>query len=179
MPPAPARGDPVGAMFRSILVAIDGSKPAEAALDYAVDLAQSEGARLTLIGVATRAPVVAPGYVAVVPTDAELEGEVDRRLDAALERVPDGVPVATVVRSGVPAQAILDRVEQGMHDLVVVGSRGRGGVRSFLLGSVSRTVLRRSPVPVLVVHDPGRQSRLRAVPGGAARTPARAARPRA
>jgi nucleotide-binding universal stress UspA family protein len=140
-------------MIRSILVAFDGSKAAEAALEQAIAIAQGEGARLTLIGVATRPPWLAPTYMAALPTDAELEAEVERRLDEALERVPDDVPVAAVVRSGVPAQAILERVEQGRHDLVVIGSRGRGGVQSLLLGSVSRAVLHRCPVPVLVVHE--------------------------
>ena len=140
-------------MFKSILVPFDGSKAAEAALDEAIKLAQAEGARLTLLGVATRPPWIAPSYAAAIPTDAELEAEVERRLDGALERVPDGVPAATVVRSGAPAQVILARVEQGMHDLVVMGSRGRGGVRSLVLGSVSQAVVHRSPVPVVVVHE--------------------------
>jgi nucleotide-binding universal stress UspA family protein len=139
-------------MFRSILVAFDGSKSAEAALDEAIDLAQTEGARLTLIGVATRPPWIAPSYAAALPTDADLEAEVERQLDRALERVPDDVPVATVVRSGCPSQVILARIEQGLHDLVVMGSRGRGSVRSLVLGSVSQAVVHRSPVPVLVVH---------------------------
>jgi nucleotide-binding universal stress UspA family protein len=139
-------------MFRSILVAIDGSKSAEAALEQAIELARSEGARLTLIGVAVRPAWIPVSYMAALPTDAELEAEVERRLDRAAERVPDDVPVATVVRSGSPAQAILDRIQQGLHDLVVMGSRGRGGFQSLLLGSVSQAVLRRSPVPVLIVH---------------------------
>jgi nucleotide-binding universal stress UspA family protein len=140
-------------MFRSILVPFDGSKSAEAALDHAIELARAEGARLTLIGVATRPPWIAPSYAAAMPTDAELEAEVERRLDAVLARVPDDVPVATVVRSGSPAQVILARIGQGMHDLVVMGSRGRGSVRSLILGSVSLQVVQKSPVPVVVVHE--------------------------
>ncbi len=140
-------------MFRSILVAVDGSSAAEAALEQAIVLAQTEGARLTLIGVATRPPWLAPTYAAALPTDAELAAEMDRRLDRMLERIPDDVPVATVVRCGSPAQEIVRRAVQGLHDLIVIGSRGRGGVQSFLLGSVSRAVLQHSPVPVLVVHE--------------------------
>jgi nucleotide-binding universal stress UspA family protein len=147
------RGHDDGAMYRSILVPIDGSRAADAALEQAIDLARTEGARLTLIGVATRPPWLVPSYAAAGPTDAELEAEVERFLDAALERIPDDVPAATVVRSGCPAQAIVDRIEQGLHDLVVMGSRGRGAMRSLVLGSVSQAVIQRSPVPVLVVHE--------------------------
>jgi nucleotide-binding universal stress UspA family protein len=139
-------------MFRSILVAYDGSRHAEAALDEAIDLVRSQGGRLTLIGVATRPPWVPSGYAAAMPTEAELMAEVEQRLDRVVERVPEGVPVATVVRSGSPAQEILDRIGQGQHDLVVMGSRGHGGIRTLLLGSVSRAVVYRSPVPVVIVH---------------------------
>jgi nucleotide-binding universal stress UspA family protein len=140
-------------MYRSILVPFDGSKPAEAALEQAIELARGEGSRLTLIGVATRPPWIAPSYAAAIPTDAELENEVERVLARALERVPADVPAAAVVRSGVPSEVILDRIRQGLHDLVVMGSRGRGGIRSLVLGSVSQAVIHRSPVPVVVVHQ--------------------------
>jgi nucleotide-binding universal stress UspA family protein len=48
---------------------------------------------------------------------------------------------------------VIRQIEVGHHDLVVVGSRGRGAVRSSLLGSVSHNILHHSPVPVLIVHD--------------------------
>jgi nucleotide-binding universal stress UspA family protein len=148
----PRRRDDGGVMFRSILVAIDGSKHAQRALEEAIDLARAQKARLTLISVALPPPVVMPGYVPVMPTPEQLKDDAEQLLDAAEKQVPDDVPVSTVVRTGSPAQAILDRIAQGEHDLVVMGSRGRGSIQSLLLGSVSQAGVHGSPVPVLVVH---------------------------
>jgi nucleotide-binding universal stress UspA family protein len=140
-------------MFRSILVAVDGSRAAARALEDAIDLARGHGARLTLISVA--APLrwrLASPYVAVYPDEDELERQAQSIVDRAEALVPEGVPVSTVVRRGAAAKAILERVEAGEHDLVMMGSRGLGAAGSLLLGSVSRAVLAHSPVPVLVAR---------------------------
>jgi nucleotide-binding universal stress UspA family protein len=147
-------------MFRSILVAVDGSRFAAWALDEAIELARSEGARLTLIAVAAPARWrVAGPYFVPFPTEADLEREAEQIVERAEARVPEGVPVSTVVRRGPAAKAILERVEAAEHDLVVMGSRGHGAACSLLLGSVSRDVQARSPVPVLVVHSRPRNAR--------------------
>jgi nucleotide-binding universal stress UspA family protein len=74
-------------------------------------------------------------------------------VDRAEALVPDGIPVSSVVRRGQAAAEILKRVEDAEHDLVVMGSRGRGAATSLLLGSVSHAVLDHSRVPVLIVRD--------------------------
>jgi nucleotide-binding universal stress UspA family protein len=140
-------------VYHSILVAVDGSAAADAALEQAIDLARAEGARLTLISVAVppRVRVVGPYYV-LYASDEELERQATEIVERAEARVPEDVPVHTVVRSGSAAKAILERAEVGEHDLIVMGSRGLGFAGSILLGSVSRPVLAESRIPVLVAQ---------------------------
>jgi nucleotide-binding universal stress UspA family protein len=142
-------------VFRNILAAIDGSPDSEEALTQAVDLAESEHARLTLFSAINAPPAVAyTGMGGDVVTKLTEEGESDTEkiLRTALERVPDDVSVTTIMSSEPARPALLRQLEQGQHDLLVMGSRGRGAVRSVLLGSVSHYVLHHSPVPVLIVH---------------------------
>jgi len=139
-------------VYRNILVAIDGSQAAAAALDEAIDLARSDGARLVLISVAAqpRLRLAAPPYVPY-PTELDFEHGARNLLARAEQRVPADIPVTSLVRAGDPAVAIAARAEQGGHDLVVMGSRGHGWLAALFLGSVSREVAARSPVPVRVV----------------------------
>ena len=141
-------------MFRNILVAIDGSQHADLALKDAIDLAESEHARLTLF-----TAIVPPPFVACLALGApvgdlahDAEAAAEAVLRRALAMVPDDVSVTTVLTAQPVLPALLQRIEAGRHDLVVMGSRGRGAVRSALLGSVSHYVLNHSPVPVLIVH---------------------------
>jgi nucleotide-binding universal stress UspA family protein len=78
--------------------------------------------------------------------------EADAVLRAAADRVPDDISVTTILTEQPIRSAILRRIDEGHHDLVVMGSRGRGAVKSAVLGSVSHHVLHHSPVPVLIVH---------------------------
>jgi len=147
-------------MFRNILVAIDGSPDSDQALMQAIDLAESEHSRLTLFSAVVMPPAGAyigagGGVAATLARDADTETETILR--EAVQRVPDGVSVSTVQSSEPARPALVHQIKTGHHDLIVMGSRGRGALRSVLLGSVSHYVLHHSPVPVLIVHaDPER-----------------------
>jgi nucleotide-binding universal stress UspA family protein len=145
-------------MFRHVLVAIDGSDHARQALVEAIDLASATNATLTVMTVVPKANPWALGGGYYVPVDLdELQQQVqrnyERTLGAAIAAwVPDDMPVTGIVRRGAVAPTIVEQAVAGSHDLIVVGSRGRGELRSLLLGSVSHDVLQSSPVAVLVVH---------------------------
>jgi nucleotide-binding universal stress UspA family protein len=143
-------------MFRRLLLAFDGSPHAEQALDEAIDLAQTNGGTLTVITVAPAPSVWAmSGYDVPINVDRvskELEREYQSMLDAAVSRIPADLPVTKILKQGAAGQEIAGEANAGDYDLVVMGSRGRGELRSLLLGSVSHRVLQASCVPVLVVH---------------------------
>lgn len=147
-------------MFRSILVAVDGSAHASEALREAADLAERNNAKLTVM---TAIPdpstwlLAGSGYLGGVNFEAlaeETDREYSKLLDEAVATLPENLSVTKVLSRGRAAECILNQLEQADHDLVVMGSRGRGEMRSLLLGSVSHQVLNASPAAVLIVHAP-------------------------
>jgi nucleotide-binding universal stress UspA family protein len=146
-------------MFRSILVPVDGSPHAARALAEAADLAQATGAELTVMtsvpdavtwGTFT-APSAGGDIQALIAASEEGFRSI---LDEAVAALPQGLPVKKVVARGPAGPAIVDQVEAGGHDLVVMGSRGRGDFASLLLGSVSHHVVHAAKAAVLIVHQP-------------------------
>ena len=145
-------------MFHNILVAVDGSPHADLALAEAIDLADAEHARLTLFTAIVPPPTVAYFGAFGTTVSSLVEGadaEADAILRRARDRVPDHISVTTVLSRQPVLSALIEQVDEGHHDLVVMGSRGRGAVRSALLGSVSHYVMHHSPAPVLIVHAGG------------------------
>jgi nucleotide-binding universal stress UspA family protein len=142
-------------MFRNILVSVDGSSHADQALAEAIDLAESSHGRLTILTSVIHPPSFAQsglGAGVAQAVERDLEREFREVLERAVERVPESIPVTKVLTHEPIRDALMKRIEEGGHDLVVMGSRGRGAVRSALLGSVSHYVLHHSRVPVLIVH---------------------------
>jgi len=150
-------------MYKKILVAVDGSPHADRALADAIDLARATDGALTVITVAPdpAALALSPGF-GVAPVDYgqllhDLEREYHELLEREKAKIPAEVESQARLVSGRPAPAILDELRSGGYDLMVMGSRGRGGLRSLMLGSVSQAVLHASRVPVLVVHLPSEE----------------------
>jgi len=141
-------------MAQRVLVPIDGSEPADAALDYAVDTFPD--ADLTLLNVID--PAVGIGTSAGAPGGSELWYESMReRATATLEEGRERIAgrcasVDTVTETGRPASSIVGYAEEHGTDQIVIGSHGRQGVSRLLLGSVAETVVRRAPCPVTVVR---------------------------
>ena len=148
-------------MFRRLLVAFDGSPHARRALAEAIDLAQANNGTLTVMAVAPEPTVWAfSGYDAPVNVDVlgeHVAHQYQAMLDVAVDTVPADLPITKILKRGSAGPAIVAVASEGGHDLVVMGSRGRGELRSLLLGSVSHHVLQACAVPVLVIHVRGRK----------------------
>ena len=141
-----------------ILLATDGSKDAELATTTALDLANSTSSELHIV------LVEEPVYAYVDPSgypyfiDADLEHELEQqarmRLDAEVEKIRSagGAVAEAHLRVGAAAAEIVDLAEEIGAGLIVMGSRGLGGIRRALMGSVSESVVRHAQCPVLVVR---------------------------
>jgi nucleotide-binding universal stress UspA family protein len=135
--------------YHQILVALDGSPDAEAALRHAVTLARDQNARLTLLTVAP--PVATPvGAAASAPPD--LLDVHSKILREATESLPEDIGVTTRLERGDAAETILRIVREDGQNLIVMGSHGHSRFHRALLGSVSEKVLRASAVPVLLMR---------------------------
>ena len=153
-------------MFTRILVAVDRSEHGRAAVREAVDIALTQGASLSILTVYSTLlswPATMGAGIPQEVLDDFAQGrlaEARETLEETVASLPPGVEVHTLMIDGTnPGSVILDESERGGHDLVVIGSRGRGDATSLLLGSVSHQVLHHSHVPVLVVRIPDLERR--------------------
>jgi nucleotide-binding universal stress UspA family protein len=129
-------------MFRKLLVAFDGSSHAQRALAEARDLADANAGGLTVMTVVPEPSTWTLGYGAAVNLDdlmAEIEREYQTMLDRALDTVADDVPVNKILTRGPAGQSIVAETRANAHDLIVMGSRGRGELRSLLLAASATT----------------------------------------
>jgi nucleotide-binding universal stress UspA family protein len=137
-----------------IVVGVDGSEGARAALRFALAEARLRGARLRAVSVWHVPAMLYEGAFAAPDTrlledvEAEMQEALDRALAGAADVAPE-VIVETLVREGQPATVLLD--EAADADLLVVGSRGFGGFRGLLLGSVSQQCAHHAPCPLVIV----------------------------
>lgn len=138
---------------RRIVVGVDGSPQAERALQHAITQANAWGAELTAV---TGVPVGNTGFLAWLPSSIDREqvlADVGAGMDVLVDRYEaenPGLRIRRIVLDGTGAELLTEF--STASDLVVVGSRGRGGFRGLLLGSTSQAVLHHSACPVLVVN---------------------------
>lgn len=142
-------------MFEHLLVPLDGSRLAEAALPAAATLSKTLGARVTLIHVIERgAPQEIHGEQHLSdPTEASAYlSEVAARAFSPGVRVEQHVHTAEVKDV---ARSIVEHADELGPDLVVMCTHGRGGVRTWLLGSIAQQVVALRATPVLLIQPDG------------------------
>lgn len=140
--------------FRAVLVPMDFSETAGAALDLAIALVRPGGGTIHLLH-AYEVPLGSiPPYGVAVPESllAEVRDAAARRLAKAAQKVAAaGVPCESHVVYGPAADAIVEAAREHGADLVVMGTRGLSGLKHVLLGSVAERTVRLAPCPVLTV----------------------------
>ena len=145
--------------IRRVLAATDFSLSATSAVDRAIELAGSVGASVTLFHAYHARPPLPGSELAFAAFDIAgmLEAAARTNLERACvelrERFAACPPLEVTLAQGEAAVEIVAEARRGAYDLVVVGTRGRTGLRHLVSGSVAERVIRRSPIPVLTVHE--------------------------
>jgi len=142
--------------IRIILVAIDFSEPSDAALDAAIELAKTTGAKLHVFhAFELPIPAVTPYEVAIPAAYLEeSRNAAAARLSQAVERAGKaGVAADSSIGDGPAAMAIADAAGEAEADLVVIGTHGHTGLKHLVLGSVAERTLRHAPCSVLTVKQ--------------------------
>jgi nucleotide-binding universal stress UspA family protein len=141
-------------VFASIVVGTDGSARAEGAVDEAIDLARSEGARLHIVtAYSSSQPMREPIRGTARAKSVDLRGIAERVLARAARKASEqGVEVDYDAYEGDPADVILDVASEHDADLIVVGNKGMSDATRYLLGSVPNKVSHHAPCSVMVVR---------------------------
>ena len=143
--------------IKRILVPTDFSATADAALDYAIDLAATLGASVSLVHVFDD-PFVAGGVFSgeYAPIPQEMRQEIledlRRRLEGTVARHGHS-ELSPQVLIGPTARTIVDSARDARADLIVMGTHGRSGISHVLLGSIAERVVRTAECPVLTVRS--------------------------
>lgn len=142
-------------MTRQFLVPMDDSEQARNALRHAFELFPD--AKITVVHAVDSVEAAYSGEADNGKHDSNEEETTNTQAKTVFESAQSVAneferTVATAVAKGQPANAIVEFVDEGEFDGVIVGSQGRSGVSRVLLGSVAETVVRQSPIPVTVVR---------------------------
>lgn len=145
-----------------VLVAVDKNPESQMALRYTCHLLEHFDAEVDALYVKPDVvEAVADGAYAPFIT----KGDVERSIDSDARKVEDEIieaceiclggkiPCQPQMVEGDPAEEILDRAEEGLYDLIVLGSHGRSSLRGFFLGTVHAKILHHARQPVLIVRN--------------------------
>lgn len=139
-------------MVKNILVAYDGSRQSQKALEWALDISGRTEAKVTTVTVIKPPDFSPTGEMNEFMYDAEKYYqpllEKVKKLGADSKR-----QIETVLLRGHPAESIVKYAGDNKVDLIITGTRGMGGFKSLVIGSVAQKVVTYAKVPVLVIKD--------------------------
>lgn len=146
-------------MFKTLLVPLDGSSRAEAALPVARRIARNTGATLVLVRVVSFLSEYWPAMISAHPSlaravvEADLEQATAYLEQVAASREMEGISVKITAQFGPPAPTILGVATSYNSDLVVLCSHGLTGITHWMMGSVAEKIARYAAMPVLIVRE--------------------------
>jgi nucleotide-binding universal stress UspA family protein len=136
-----------------VVVPLDGSKLAEAALDKALSLMDNRDVTLILLRVVESIDL--PSGAADEPGDVAVQEAAEYLAGVAARTETDHVRVAKAIWFGSPAGAIIEAAELMDVDLLVMSTHGRSGISRWMMGSVAESVVHGTARPILLVRAPG------------------------
>ena len=144
--------------YQHILVPVDGSETAYAAVAKSIEFAQAFGSKIIVVQVLSLDPYIAAEYISAHQTNDLIERartSIIESLDAAKAKFNQyGIEVETKILEGqVIHREIIKVAEENHADLIIIGSHGRTGLKKFFLGSVAQSLLGESHIPVLIVRQ--------------------------
>ena len=147
-------------MFKNILLAVDGSKHSQRAVESGIELAKSTNGRLTALFVID----VAKEYEGMGEVSWNIAEEVVQGMKKSLKECGNntlkifsdiakkaGVPFEVKIVEGQPAAEIMKVAKDANMDIIIMGRLGRTGISKFLMGSTAEKVVRNSKIPVLMI----------------------------
>jgi nucleotide-binding universal stress UspA family protein len=135
------------------VIGMDGSEGAHTAAALASELAWPEGSVLVFVTAVARLPRLPGGEV--LPVRPLVANALDAKVAAAAQRAERPVPRRRhLIGEGAPGRVIIEHARRLRADLIIMGSRGLGGIAAAALGSVAAEVMDRATCPVLVARSP-------------------------
>ena len=149
-------------LFSKILIAFDGSEPSKRALDHAAKMAAIFKGELIILTVVPKAPfpiIVEEGSTPFRAREYEVYQErMKESFSSSLKRAEadiigryPGLRYEAVLLEGRPSSTIVEEAEKRDVNLIMMGSRGLGGITGWILGSTSRKVVDQCTKPILIV----------------------------